>query len=108
MDHLLNIVKEFKNLGNKIYVDKGCFAHDAAYSDSKNLAKRTISDKILKDRSYEIAINSKYDGYQRALASMVNKFFDKKTGTRLSKNEKLSEELHELVIKKKQKKKSFC
>ena len=35
-------------------LDKACFAHDAAYSDSKDLAKRTISDKILKDRAYEI------------------------------------------------------
>ena len=54
------------------------FAHDAAYSDSKDLAKRTISDKILQDRAYEIARNRGYDGYQRALASMVCKFFDRK------------------------------
>ena len=33
----------------KIELDKSCFAHDAAYSDSKDLAKRTISDKILND-----------------------------------------------------------
>ena len=54
--------------------DKACFAHDATYSDSKGLAKRTISDKILKDRAYEIARNCKYE---RALASMVYKFFIK-------------------------------
>ena len=36
-------------------LDKACFAHDAAYSDSKDLAKRTISDKILKDSTDEIA-----------------------------------------------------
>ena len=41
--------------------------------------KRTISGKILKDRAYGIARNHRYDGYQRALASMVYKFFDKKT-----------------------------
>ena len=41
--------------------DKACFAHDAAYSDSKDLAKRTISDKILKDRACEIARNRNYD-----------------------------------------------
>ena len=52
-------------------LDKACFVHDAAYSDSNDLAKRTISDKILKDRAYEIARNGEYDGYQRALASMV-------------------------------------
>ena len=34
-------------------LDKACFAHDAKYSNSKDLAKRTISDKILKDRAYE-------------------------------------------------------
>ena len=46
------------------------------YSDSKNLVKRTISDKILKDRTQEIARNCNFDGYERALASMVYKFFD--------------------------------
>ena len=56
VDHLLNIMKEFKNLENLKYLyrnesDKACFAHDAAYSESKDLAKRTISDKILKDRA---------------------------------------------------------
>ena len=59
-------------------LDKSCFAHDVAYSDSKDLAKRTISDKTLKDRAYEIARNPKFDGYQRALASMVNKFLIRK------------------------------
>ena len=52
-------------------LDKACFAHDAAYSDSKTLAKRTISDKILKDRAYGFARNCKYDVYQRALAGMI-------------------------------------
>ena len=45
-------------------LDKACFAHDAAYSNSKNLAKRTILDKILKDRPYEMARNCNYDGCQ--------------------------------------------
>ena len=52
-------------------LDKACFVHDAAYSDSNDLAKRTISEKILKDRAYEIARHGEYDGYQRALASIV-------------------------------------
>ena len=56
-------------------LDKARFAHDAAYSDSKDLVKITISDKILKDRAYVIARNRKYDGYQRALASMVYSLF---------------------------------
>ena len=44
-------------------LDKACFGHDAAYSDSKDLAKRTILEKFLKDRAYEIATNCKCDGY---------------------------------------------
>ena len=52
-------------------LDKVSFAHDAAYSDSKDLAKRTISDKIQNDSTYEIARNRKYDEYQRALARLV-------------------------------------
>ena len=63
-------------------LDKICFAYDAAYSERKDLAKWTISDKILKDGAYEIARNCGYDGYQRALASMVYKFFDKKNRIR--------------------------
>ena len=59
-------------------MDKACFAYDEAYSDSKNLAKRTISDKILKDRADKIAGNRGYDSYQRALASMFYKLFHKK------------------------------
>ena len=59
-------------------LDKGYFGHDVAYSDSKDLAKRTISDNILKIKAYEIARYCKYDGYQRALAGMIYKFFDKK------------------------------
>ena len=75
-------------------------ADDAAYSDGKDLAKRTISDKILKDRDYEIARNCKYDGYQRALASMFYTLFDEKTGSGISVNEQLAEEWHKPVIKK--------
>ena len=64
VDYLLKIAKvqKFRETGNLKYIyrnelDKACFSHDAAYSDSKDLAKRTVSDKILKDRAYEIAIN---------------------------------------------------
>ena len=89
-------------------LDKACFAHDATYSDSKDLAKRTISDKILKDRAYEIARNHGCDGYQRTLASMVYKFFNKKTGSGINVNKQIAEELHKPVIKKIQKKKSLC
>ena len=78
---------------------KTCFTNDGAYSNSKGLGKRTISDKILKDRAYEIAINPKYDGYQIGLTSMVYKFFDKKKRFRANGNEELAQELQKLVIK---------
>ena len=48
-----------------------------AYGNYKGLARRTVSDKILRDRAFNIATNPKYDGYQKGLASMVYKFFDK-------------------------------
>ena len=50
-----------------------------AYGDFKDLARRTASDKVLRDKAFNIAKNPKYDGYERALASMVYKFFDKKS-----------------------------
>ena len=59
-------------------LDKACFQHDTAYTKPKDLAKRTQSDKILRDEAFKIARDPKYDGYQRGLASMVYKFFDKK------------------------------
>ena len=87
-----------------------------AYSKSKDLAKRTQSDKVLKDKAFKIASNPKFHGYQRGLASMVYKFFDKKF-TLLSKssgsgivnkpNYQLSNELHKPIIRKLKKKKLF-
>ena len=62
-----------------------------AYRKSKDLEKRTQSDKVLRDK---IASNPKYDGYQRGLASMVYKFFDKKSSGRGVMNE-----LHKPIIK---------
>ena len=50
-----------------------------AYEDFKDLARRTTSDKVLRDKAFNIAKNPKYDGYQRGFASMVYKFFDKKS-----------------------------
>ena len=49
------------------------------YGDFTDLKRRTASDKILRDKAFNIAKNPKYDGYQRGLASMVYKFFDKKS-----------------------------
>ena len=58
---------------------KACFQHDMAYGKSKDLAERTQSDKVLRDKAFRIVSDPKYDGYQRGLASMVYKFFDKKS-----------------------------
>ena len=69
----------FKETGDTSYIyknelDKACFQHDMAYGDFKDLKRRTFSDKVLRDKAFNIAKNRKYDGYQRGLASMVNKF----------------------------------
>ena len=69
--------------------------------------KRTIADKILKDRPYEIDRSCNSDGYQKVLASMVYQFFDKKTGSGaaetskagVSVNEKLAKEWRKQVTK---------
>ena len=100
--------KEARNLKHiyKNELDKACFTQDAAYPDSKDLPKRTISDKILKDKSYEIAMKSKYSGYRRRLARMAYKFFNKKTRLRKKrkKNIKFKVSPQELL----QNKKSLC
>ena len=63
----------------KTELDKACFAHDAAYSDFKDIRNRTAAEKILRDKAYKIAKDPKYYGSQRDLASMIYKFFDRKT-----------------------------
>ena len=120
-------IQKFKETGDTDYIyknelDKACFAHDAAYSDSKYLTKRTVADKILRNKASNIAKNQKYDGYQRGLASIVYKFFDKKsaslmdkstkgsgvttlTNKSLSQNQQLAEELHKPIIRKFKKRK---
>ena len=105
-------IQKFKETGDTNYMyknelDKTCFVHDAAYSDSKDLTKRTVADKILKNKAFDIANDPKYDGYQRGLASMVYKFFDSKveSGAKLiPQNEQLADELHKPVIRKLKKK----
>ena len=52
-----------------------------AYSDFKDLARRTASDKFLRDKAFDIAKYLKYDGYQRGIAFMVYKLFDKKSAS---------------------------
>ena len=60
-------------------LDKAYFQHDMAYGKSKDLVKRTQSDKVPRNKAFKIASDPKYHGYQRRLASMVYKFFDKKS-----------------------------
>ena len=112
-------IQKFKETGDTKYIyknelDKVCFAHDAAYSDSKYLTKRTVADKILKNRATNIANDPKYDGYQRGLASMVYKFFDssvsgsgaKHVNTKITpQNQQLTQELHKPIIRKFEKRK---
>ena len=114
-------IQKFKETGDTNYIyknelDKACFTHDAAYSHSKDLTKRTVADKILKNKAFYIAKDPKYDGYQRGLASMVYKFFDKKSkgsgakhvNTKLiPQNEQLAEELHKPIIRKFKKRKVY-
>ena len=75
-------IGKFMQTGNtdfiyKNEVDKACFQHDMTYGKTKDLVKRTQSDKALKDKSFKIASEPKYGGYQRGLASMVYNFFIK-------------------------------
>ena len=50
-----------------------------AYGKSKDLAKKTQSDKVLRYKAFRTASDPKYDGYQSGLASMLYKFFNKKS-----------------------------
>ena len=82
-------------------LDKACFQHDMAYGKSKDLAKRTQSDKVLRDKAFKIASNPKYDGYQRGLTSMVYNFFEKKykgSGITNEFNYQLANELINLLL----------
>ena len=91
-------------------LDKAGFQHDMAYGKSKDLAKRTQSDKVLRDKAFKIASDPKYDGYQRGLASMVYKFFDKKSsgsGVDAEPNYQLANELHRQIIRKFKKQKVY-
>ena len=110
-------IQKFKEAGDTGYIyknelDKACFQHDMAYGDFKDLARRTASDKVLRDKAFNIAKNPKYDGYQRVFASMFYKLFDKKSaslpdksvsGRRVNINvkpgEQLAEELHKPIIR---------
>ena len=106
-------IEKFMQTGNPDFIyknelDKACFQHDMAYGKSKDLVKRTQSDKVLKDKAFKIASDPKYDGYQRGLASIVYKFFDKKSsGSNIANepNYQLANELDKPIIRKFKKRK---
>ena len=126
-------IKKFKQTGDTRYIygkklDKACFQHDSVYADHKDLINRTKSDKVLRDKAYNIANNPEYYGYQRGLAGRVYKFFDKKSmGSGTAKptaepsalartslehivkdsSSVLADELHKSVIKKFNKRKVY-
>ena len=87
-----------------------------AYGDFKDLAKRVAADKVLRDKAFKIVSDQKY-GYQRGLASMVYKFFDKKSqvsscplssASQLASNKEnieLADELHKPITRKFKKRK---
>ena len=82
-----------------------------AYGDFKGLSRRTVADKVLRNKTFNIAKDPKYDGFQRELDSMVYKFFDKKTAGRgiksMSQNGQLAEEIQKPIIKKFKKRKVY-
>ena len=102
-------IQKFKGTGGTSYIyknelDKVWFQRDMAHGDFKDLARRTTSDKVLIDKTFNIAKNPKYDGYQRRIAPMVYKRFDKKSkgggvNIPLEFNERLAKELHKPIIR---------
>ena len=112
----IEIMQKFKETWYSRYIyqnklDRAGFQKDMAYGNFKNLPRRTASSKILRDKTINIAKILKYGGYQRGLASMAYKYFDKKSalsadesasGSGFNKkiiaNQHLAEELYKLVI----------
>ena len=101
-------IEKFMQTGNTDFIyknelDKACFQHDMVYGKSNDLIKRTQSDKILRNKSFKIASDPKYDGYQRGPASLVCIFFDKKSSgsgvAAIELNYHLANELHKQIIR---------
>ena len=62
-------IEKFMQTGNTNFIyknqlDKACFQHDMTYGKTKDLVKRTQSEKVLKGKAFKIVSNPKYDGYQ--------------------------------------------
>ena len=101
-------IQKFKETGDTKYIyknelDKACFQHDMAYWDFKDLARRTATNKVLRDKAFNLAKNPKYDGYERGLPSMVYKLFDKKSasgsGVEIKQNLQFAVELYKPIIR---------
>ena len=110
-------IQKFKETGYASYIYKNelheaFFQHDMTYGYFKDLERRTASDKVLRDKLFNVAKNPKFDGYQRGLASMVYKCFDKRsTGSgandKIKQNQlpldlathQLAEEFHKRIIR---------
>ena len=101
------IIEKLMQTGNTDFIyrnelDKAFFQHDMAYGKSKDLTKRTQSDQVLGDKAFKIASDPKYNGYQRGLASMVYKLFDKRSsgsGDDTEPNYQLANEFRRQIIK---------
>ena len=86
MDHLQKNkerIHKFKQTGDSRYIyqnelDKACFQHDMTYGNFKDLTRRTPSDKILRDKAFNITKNLKYDGYNVDLLQWSINFIIKK------------------------------
>ena len=76
-------IQKFKKTGDLIYVyqndlDGHCFQHDMVYRDFKDVPRRAASDKVLRDKGFNIAEYLKHYGNQGGIPSMVYKLFGKK------------------------------
>ena len=50
-------IQKFKETGYTSYIyknelERACFQHDMAYGDFKDLKRRTLSDKVLRDKAF--------------------------------------------------------
>ena len=107
-------IEKFIQTGNTDFIyrnelDKACFHHDMDHDKSKDWAKRTQSGNVLRDKAFKFASDPKHDGHPRGLASMVYKFFDKRSdsldkssrcGIANEPNYQLASEVHRRIIKK--------
>ena len=60
-------IQKFRDTGDWRYIyqnklDKGCFQHDMSYGDFKDLASRTVSNKRMRDKAFNLDKNLKYGG----------------------------------------------